>query len=266
MVPCDGVASRRASQDVIEVEPLDDPEAMKRTVVLAGCTPVLSLWARAAERWYPGLRVHWTFANSAESLRSVADGEVHAAGLHVLDPATGEYNTPYVRRHLPHRDVVLINLGVWEEGLLLQVGNPKGIGRCADLASPGVTVINREEGAGSRLLLEETLRGDGVPFDAVNGFDRLAYSHSEVAEVVATGKADAGVSSACIAAAYGLHFLPFREARYDLALLKEHLEHEPVRQLLGTLGHRWVRSQLAVLGGYDTGRTGEIVAEVARAA
>jgi molybdate-binding protein/DNA-binding XRE family transcriptional regulator len=266
MVPCDGLGQRASGTDTLEVELFDEPARLRRTVALAGCTPVLSLWARAAERWYPGLRVHWTFANSTEALRSLGAREVHAAGVHLFDPATGEDNTPFVRRFAAGRDVVLINLGVWEEGLLVQPGNPKRLRCGADLAQPRVTMVNREEGAGSRLLLEETLRAERVRPEAVCGFDRIARSHTQVAAEVAAGRADAGVSSACVAAAYGLDFVPLRAARYDLALIREYLDHEPVRQLLGTLDHRWVRSQLNVLGGYDTARTGERVAEVAAAA
>ena len=63
---------------------------------------------------------------------------------------------------------------------------------------------------------------------------------------------------ACVAAAFGLGFVPLREVRYDLALCKSDLEHEPVRQLLASLDHRWTRSQLSVLGGYNVSQTGHI--------
>jgi molybdate-binding protein/DNA-binding XRE family transcriptional regulator len=262
MVPCDGIGTRDADAQELAVELLDDAAGLARTVALAGCTPALSLWARAAERWHPGLRVHWSFANSTEALQRLACGEVHAAGLHLRDPDTGEYNAPFVQQaRLRHR-VVLINLGVWEEGLVVARGNPKRLSRGGDLAQPGVTIVNRETGAGSRSLLDEALAADGVATESVCGYRKTVYGHVEVAEEVAAGRADAGVTSACVAAAYGLGFVALREARYDLALRAEHLEHEPVRQLLGTLDHRWVRSQLSVLGGYDTTHTGEVVAEL----
>src|SRR5205814_5646561 len=112
-----------------------------------------------------------------------------------------------------------------------------------DLAQNGLTLINREEGAGSRLLLETLLREAGVSGERVSGYDRAAGSHQEVAVAVASGQADAGVSTASVAAIYGLDFVPLRRVRYDLALLEEYLQQEPVRQLLSTLQHRWVRSQ-----------------------
>lgn len=259
MVPADGVGTWQPGQETVSVTLLDEPESLARTVVLAGCTPALSLWARSAERWFPGLRVHWMHANSMEALHSLARGEVHAAGIHLCDPETREYNAPYVRRILPGRAVVLVNLGVWKEGFVVAPGNPKGLEGAAGLTKQGVVLINREEGAGSRLLLDTLLREAGVSGADVAGYDRRVGSHQEVALAVAGGQADVGVSTEATARTYGLDFLPQQEVRYDLTLLEETVQQEPVRQLMSTLQHRWVRSQLAMLGGYDTTTTGEIL-------
>jgi len=253
MVPADGVLEGEGA-----VRLLDEPEALERTVAVAGCTPVLSLWARAAERRHPGLRVAWRFANSTEALGSLARGEAHAAGLHLVEAASGEQNAPFVRRHLPGRGVALVNLGVWEEGLVTAPGNPRGLRGGADLARPDVRLVNREAGAGSRLLLDALLAEAGVPSAQVPGYRDEVRGHLEVAAAVAAGRADAGVTSACVAAAFGLGFVPVRPVRYDLAVPREFLEHPPVARLIGSLEDRWVRSQLAVLGGYETARTGEM--------
>jgi len=260
MIPADGLAVRSDSEGKrLSVQLLDSPETLAPSVLLAGCTPALSLWARSAERWHPGLRVHWTHANSMAALRRLRDGHVHAAGVHLCDPATGEANAPFVRAVMGETPTVLVNLGVWEEGLVVACGNPKRLRRGADLAQPEVTLINREQGAGSRLLLDALLQEDDVPVAAVSGYGCAVSSHQEVAVEVASGSADAGVSTEAVAALYGLTFIPIRAVRYDLALRTESLELPSVRQLLDTLQHRWVRSQLAVLGGYDTSRTGEIL-------
>jgi molybdate-binding protein/DNA-binding XRE family transcriptional regulator len=261
MIPADGIAEP-AEGTSLRVRLLDESDALERTVALAGCTPVLSLWARAAERWNPGLRVHWTFANSTRALERLAAGEVHAAGLHLYDADSGEYNTPYVRRALAGKGVLLFNLGVWDEGLVVTPGMDGCIRSAADLAEPGVRIVNREVGAGARLVLEEALQAAGVPAQAVAGFDHCARGHLEVARAVADGHAHAGVTTTCVARAFGLPFIPLKQVRYDLAVLQEYVSHAPVRQLFSTLEHRWVRSQLSVLGGYDTSRTGEVVAEV----
>lgn len=260
MIPADGLAT--PVEGSLRVRVLDDPDNLSNTVALAGCTPVLSLWARAAERWNPGLRVHWTFANSTQALESLARGEVHAAGLHLCDPATGEFNTPYVRTLLADRDVSLFNLGTWDEGLAISPEMRERIRGVEDLAGEGVALVNREPGAGARLVLDEALAAAGVSADAVHGYERTVGGHLEVAEEITAGRASAGVTTASVAQAFGLTFVPLRQVRYDLAVLTEHLEYPPVRRLFATLEHRWVRTQLNLLGGYDTSRTGEVVAEV----
>lgn len=260
MVPADGVGTASADGKTVAARLLDDPETLQRSAVLAGCAPALSLWARSAEQWQPGLRVHWIHRNSTVALESLARGEVHGAGLHLFDAATGESNLPFARRALSGRRAVLVHLGVWDEGLVVAAGNPKRLLSASDLAQAGVTLINRESGAGSRLLLDDELNAARIPNSAVAGYDLCAGSHQEVAIAVASGRADAGISAASVAAAYGLGFVPLRRVRYDVAFLEAYLEHEAVKQLLNALTRGRARSQLALLGGYDTTMTGEVTA------
>lgn len=258
----EGEGASQTGTNKVLVRLLDDMDKLHNTVVIAGCTPVISLWARATERWHPQLRVHYNFANSMAALHSLCRGEVHIAGMHLYDTQTGEHNIPFVRDVLAQRRAVVITLGVWEEGLLVQSGNPRGIKTVTDLVETGATIINRELGSGSRMLLERTLQQEQLSFDAVKGFNHIAKSHQEVALAVVSGIADAGISTASIAATFGLEFIPLHQSRYDLVILKEFLEEAPVQQLLSTLGHRLVQSQLEVLGGYDTSKIGEVVANI----
>ncbi|EKF04238.1 MULTISPECIES: substrate-binding domain-containing protein [unclassified Tolypothrix] len=257
----EGVSQK--ATDKVRVRLLDDNiAALHNTVVIAGCSPVISLWARATERWHPQLRVQYNFANSMAALHSLCRGEAHIAGMHLYDPETGEYNIPFVREVLAGREAVMITLGVWEEGLLVQSGNPKGIKSVTNLVETQATIVNRELGSGSRMLLEQTLQKEQVPFDAIHGFEQIVRSHQDVAEAVASGMADAGISTASVATAFGLGFVPMHQSRYDLVILKEYLEEAPVQQLLNTLGHKFVHSQLEVLGGYDTSNIGAVVATI----
>jgi molybdate-binding protein/DNA-binding XRE family transcriptional regulator len=260
LIPADGEALRQPQQATLSVTLLDDPGNLANTVAVAGCAPALSLWAQAAERWHPSLRVHLGLANSIEALARLARGEVHIAGMHLYCPKTQTFNLPFVQRALPHQGAVLINLGIWDEGLLLAPVNPKGIQSIADLARPDVVLVNREPGAGSRELLVQALAEAKVSPQAVQGFDRVVFSHQAVAQTIAQGQADVGVSAASIATTYNLAFLPLRQSRYDLVTLKAYLEEPAVQQLLGTLSHRRVLSQLKRLGGYDTHLTGEVMA------
>ncbi|RCJ41060.1 XRE family transcriptional regulator [Nostoc minutum NIES-26] len=263
MIPADGESQHQTDTDKVRVRLLDDNlDTLHNTVVIAGCAPVISLWARATERWHPQLRVQFNFANSMSALHSLCRGEAHIAGMHLYDPETSEYNTPFVRDVLAGMEAVLITLGVWEEGLLVKSGNPMGIRTVTDLVSEGATIVNREIGAGTRLLLEQTLQKEQIPFHTVQGFDHIVTSHQDVAQAVALGIADAGISTASVATAFGLGFVPLHQSRYDLVILKEYLEEAPVQQLLSTLGHRMVHSQFEILGGYDISKIGEVVATV----
>lgn len=262
MIPADGEGTYQANSPTLRVKLLDDLEKLHHTVVLAGCTPALSLWARAAQLWHPELRVQWTFDNSMSALHRLCRGEVHLAGMHLYDPVTQEHNVPFVQAALKDTPAVLINLGSWEEGLLIQPGNPLNLQSIKDLTRPGVTIVNREEGAGSRQVLERSLQQAHIDTQSVQGYEQIVYGHLEVAQAVATGKAVTGVSTASVAAAFGLEFIPLHRSRYDLVILKPYLEEAPVQQLLGTLGHRRVLAQLAATGGYDTSQTGEVVATV----
>ncbi|MBN3898266.1 MAG: helix-turn-helix domain-containing protein [Nostoc sp. NOS(2021)] len=257
-----GEAQSQIGTNKVLVRLLDDIDKLHNTVVIAGCTPVLSLLARATERWHPQLRVHYHFAHSKAALSSLCRGEVHIAGMHLYDPQTGEHNIPFVREALTGKSAVLITLGVWEEGLLVPPGNPMGVKTVSDLVEFGATIVTHEVGSGSRMLLERKLQEEGVPFPTVKGFDRIVHNHQDVALSVVSGIADAGISTASIAAAFGLGFIPLHSARYDLVIIKEYLEEEPVKQFLSILGHQLVRSQLEILGGYDISKIGEVVANI----
>lgn len=268
MIPADGEAertrskSRRADRQKIEVTLFEDLAKLHQTVVVAGWEPALSLWARAAERWHPELRVRQVFVNSMDALQSLIQGEAHIAGMRLYDPETNEHNVPFVQKSLKGQTAVVIALGFFEEGLIIQPGNPKRLHAIADLAQPGVKIANRETGAGSRMLLEQKLQEANIPFASVDGFDRVVGNYQEVAKAILSGEVDAGVSTAAIADIFGLGFIPLHRSRYDLVVLKSYLEEAPVQQLLSTLGHRKVLLQLQTLGGYDTSQTGEVIATI----
>ncbi|MEH2061697.1 MAG: substrate-binding domain-containing protein [Nostoc sp.] len=255
-------AQNQIGTNKVQVRLLDDIDKLHNTVVIAGCTPVLSLLARATERWHPQLRIHYRFAHSKAALLSLCRGEVHIAGMHLYDAETGEHNIPFVREALTGKSAILITLGVWEEGLLVPPGNPMGVKTVSDLVELGATIVTHEVGSGSRMLLERKLREEGVPLHKVKGSDHIVHSHQDVALSVVSGIADAGISTASIAAAFGLGFIPLHRARYDLVIIKEYLQEEPVKQFLSILGHQLVRSQLEILGGYDTSNIGEVVANI----
>lgn len=263
LIPADGEVTGYDNEGRVIVRLLDELSYLVNTVVVAGCSPSLLTWAKAAERWNPDLRVQVRFANSTAALTRLMGGEAHIAGIHRYCPNTQTHNIPFVQQLIQDRTVVLINLGIWDEGLLVAAGNPKHIRSIADLVRPDITIVNREQGSGSRDVLDQSLAEVGIAKDMVSGCDRIVLSHYAIAQAIASGIADAGISTASVADVFHLDFIPLRKSRYDLVTFKTYLEEPLTKQLLDTLGYRRVISQLEILGKYDTQLTGEIMATIA---
>jgi len=244
------------------VDLLVDPEVVERTVVVLGCDPALALLSAHLSRRYPNLRLLWTHAGSLAALRGLARGEAHAAGTHLRDSETGEFNLPFVRRELAGRRLHVVTLTEWQQGLIVARGNPRGIAGPTDLARPDITIVNREPGSGSRAMLDAALRAAGVTPEQVRGYARELPTHLAVAEAVASGAADVGPGIAAAARALGLEFIPLQEERYDLVIPTDYIDAPAVQALLETAVHPAYRAEVEALGGYDSSRAGSIVAEL----
>lgn len=237
----------------VEVVLLADrpPEA---TLVVVGCDPSFGVVADALRR-ERGVEVGWFARGSRAALKSLADGEAHVAGTHLKNAATGEYNATFVRELVPFA-CTRISFATWEQGLLVGPGNPAGIERVEDLARPGIRLLNREPGSGSRALLDERLGEAGVTADGIAGYGTRARGHLAVAEGIAAGVADAGVGIRAAGAAFGLDVVPLATERYELIVPDHFLDLPQVGALLDTLRQRGIRAQIESLQGYDAGDMG----------
>jgi putative molybdopterin biosynthesis protein len=157
--------------------------------------------------------------------------------------------------------MVLINLAVWEQGLVVAAGNPRKIRRVADLAHKGVRLVARENGTGSQELFLRLAAEEGVPRKALQ-VAAVAHGHLAVARTVAAGAADAGIATRAAAASQGLDFLPLAEARFDLVIPRDQVEEVRCRRLLDVLQGSRFKRDLGGLAGYGTSRTGQVIAEV----
>lgn len=218
-------------------------------LAVVGCDPAFGIVADALRR-ERGVEAAWTPRGSRAALEALARGEAHVAGAHLQDPRTGEPNGPWVRETVPF-PCTRIAFAVWDQALLVRPGNPSGIGGVADLARPGVRFLNREEGSGSRVLLDEALAKEAVPASGVQGYGTVARGHLAVAEAVASGLVDAGVAIVAAGAAFGLDVVLLRSEPYELVVPDHFLELPAVDALLDTLRRPGVRIQVEALGGYD---------------
>jgi len=234
-----------------------DPREIARGLVAIGSHDLaLDLLAQFLAERYEGLRLVSANVGSLGGLTALRRGEAHLAGTHLLDPATGEYNTAYVRRYLPEQPVVLVTLAGREQGWMTPRGNPKGLSGWADAARPDVTLVNRQRGAGTRVLLDYELGQRGIDPAAVRGYAREEYTHLAVAAAVASGAADAGLGIQAAARALRLDFVPLAHEPYELAIPQAVYESERLRPLLDLLADDAFRAAVAAMPGYDTGPMG----------
>jgi len=244
----------------VRVQLLQDERVVRQQVVVAGCDPAIQLVAeRLRQHREPASVLGWPMGSTA-GVEALKRGEVHVAGLHVMDPRSGEANLPFVRRHLGDQAVTLVTFASWQAGLLVKAGNPKTIGGPADLVRKDVRLVNREEGSGARLLLDQRLEAEGIKAARVRGYGDVVWSHLDVGRRVAEGAADVGVGVEAIAGLLGLGFIPLQTERYDLVIPSAFLTGHPgVGRLLEALVSREVRAEIEALGGYSTRYTGKVV-------
>ena len=200
-------------------------------------------------------------AGSQGGLIALRRGEAHLAGSHLLNPETGEYNISYIRQYMPGLPVRVVALVGRDQGLIVKRGNPKGIRRLDDLTKPQVQFVNRQRGAGTRVLLDYHLHLLGIASERIAGYSQEEYTHLGVAAAIASGRADCGLGIAAAAQALDLDFLPLFQERYDLVIPKEFADGDLLAPLFATLAERRFRDAVAQLPGYDVSVMGTIILE-----
>lgn len=258
LIPAD-VEGRHAG-DEVEVELLRGIEQIERTIVVVGShDPVLDLAASHLHERAPGARLASSNVGSLGGLVSIRDGLCHVAGSHLLDPASGVYTLPALDRLMPDRSLAVIRLVHRMQGLIVPAGNPRAIRGLDDLARPEIRYVNRQRGAGTRVLLDHELSRRGIDAGSITGYAREEPTHLAVAATVAAGRADCGLGVQSAAAAFDLGFVPVIEEPYDLVLDAQTLADPVVAPLLDLLDDRRFRAAVVALGGYDTRETGRRV-------
>ncbi|HMM39152.1 MAG TPA: substrate-binding domain-containing protein, partial [Desulfovibrio sp.] len=193
---------------------------------------------------------------SMGGLSALRDGTALFAGSHLFDPETQDFNFPFLLRYLPDVEVLVVNLAIRHQGLIVAPGNPKNISAVSDLARPDVLFINRQKGAGTRILLDHHLKTAGIRPEEVRGYDREEFTHMAVAVNVLTGAADCGLGIYAAAKALGLDFLPLARERYDLVIPRAQAEDPRILALLELVRSEKFQKDIQALGGYETTLTG----------
>ncbi len=198
---------------------------------------------------------------SQGGLIALRRGEAHLAGSHLLDPATGEYNISYIRQYMPNIPVKVVALVGRDQGLLVRKGNPKGVKTLGDLSKPQVQFVNRQRGAGTRVLLDYHLNAMAMSADSIMGYTQEEYTHLGVAAAIASGRADCGLGIAAAAQALDLDFVPLFQERYDLVIPKVFADDKLLAPLFDLMTDSAFREAVSQLMGYDVSVMGTVIME-----
>jgi putative molybdopterin biosynthesis protein len=198
---------------------------------------------------------------SQGGLIALQRGEAHLAGCHLLDPETGEYNVSYVHKYLPGVPIKLMAFVLREQGLLVVKGNPKNIKNLRDICKPGIRFVNRQRGAGTRVLLDFHLKKEGIGPESIQGYALEEYTHLGVAAAVASGRVDCGLGIAAAAQALDLDFIPMFQERYDLVIPKEHAESQLLAPMFEIVAGKEFRQAVKTMIGYDVSVMGQLILE-----
>jgi molybdopterin molybdotransferase/putative molybdopterin biosynthesis protein len=248
----------------VTVELLRPRHEIANTIVCIGSHDnALDVLANHLKKQHPELSLSSAHVGSMGGLLALRRGEAHLAGTHLLDEETGEFNVSYLRKHLGGRKIVLVNLVHRTQGFIVPRGNPKNISGFADLARGDVVFVNRQAGAGTRLLTDLHLKRLGIDPLNVKGYHHEEFTHMAVAAAVLSGAADTGLAVLSAARALGLDFVPVAQERYDLAIPAEHYDTPLLRALLAVIRQdRAFRDQITAMGGYDVSDMGKVITTV----
>lgn len=237
------------------------PAEIDQTILAVGSHDV-ALDVLAQHLALRGRRLASANVGSLGGLLALRRKESHLAGSHLLDPETGEYNLAYIRKYLPGEPVYVIAFVGREQGLLVPRGNPKNIRSLVDLERSDVSFVNRQRGAGTRVLLDHELEKAGLDPEEIQGYDQEEYTHLAVGAAIASGRADCGMGIPAAARAVDLDFIPLFQERYDLVIPFDHYRNSLLAPLLAVLEDPDFRDAVGRLPGYDTAPMGQLVARM----
>jgi len=261
LVPAAGVLEHARGRHA-QVAAFRTREQIDATLLVAGCDPAVTILADWMARHRPATTLTPIGRSSRAALAALLAGRVHAAGVHLGDREGGDYNLAAVREALKRRQAIMVNFARWELGLGVRRGNPLGVRGIADLAMPGLRIVNREAGSGARLVLDQALAELKIVPRRIAGYARELSGHLEVAAAIAAGEADAGLTLRVGAEAFSLDFVTVREERYDVVILQREMDSPPVRAMLDALNSSAFANEVRQLCAYDTAQMGQVIARL----
>jgi len=242
----------------VNIRLLTDKDRLDNTLVVIGShDPLLDELGDMMHRQDRSMYMSSSHVGSMGGIMALKRGEAHAAGCHLLDSETGEYNISFIKKYFPNGGVKLIRCVGRQQGLMVQKGNPLGLRGFEDVAKEGVRYVNRQKGSGTRILADYLCIKEKLDKSSIYGYDREELTHTSVAIQIASGSGDAGMGIYSAAKLYGLDFLPVCIEEYDLLIPDFAYDTPLIRRMLDTMKSDEFKARLDALGGYTLEGIGE---------
>ena len=244
----------------VEAELLEDLNRIKNNIIVTGSHDlILDILRNELQEEFSDFNLVSFNVGSMGGLLALKQTRTHLATAHLLDPESGEYNLPYIKKMLPQRELKVVNLTYREQGIMVKRGNPKNIKGIDDLVKKDIKFINRQKGSGTRVLLDYLLKKKGInPLD-IPGYSQEEYTHLMVASAVAEGNVDTGLGILSAARVFGLDFVPVIKERYDIIIPKEYYSSLKIQKILTIIKSRKFKKKVLSLGGYDLSQSGKVI-------
>ncbi len=243
----------------VKVSLLRPLSQIKRTIVITGShDPLIDELANLLVEADRNAGIASSHVGSMGGLMAVKRGEAHLCGTHLLDESSNQYNIPYVQKQFPKGGVILVECVYRQQGLMVAMGNPYGIRDLSDVARLKLDFVNRQKGAGTRILTDYIMKQQGIDIADLRGYQREEFTHTGVAAQIAGKTADAGMGIYSAAKIYGLDFVPVCEEQYDFLVSAESWDLPMVQKMIEVLSSASFRQRLQDLGGYRVENPGRI--------
>lgn len=235
-----------------------DP-SLQHAIIISGQDITLDILANYIEK--EGFKSLRDYNGSLNSLISMYNGKGNIVSSHLFDGDTNEYNLPFIKRILTGRSYIVIHLVARWAGFYVKSGNPKNIKTWEDLSRSDIKIMNREKGAGARVLLDEQIRIRNISPKEIQGYYTEENNHLSVATAVAQGLADVGIGIEKEAKIVNVDFIPLIKEHYDLVILKSDEQDVLVETVRKILNSTEFKNKISCIEGYDTSRTGSVIFE-----
>lgn len=221
--------------------------------------PMLDILHTFMRKSYPEFYIFSANTGSTDGLKALNLGYTDIAWSHLFDPKSGEYNIPFLSTDLPNIKPIVVNLFERDLGFVTAPKNPLDIRGFEDLPRKGVRFLNRQKGAGTRVLLDHHLKRLKISPLRISGYEKEVYTHFEVGLSILSKEADVGIATVAVSKLFGLSFIPITRERFDMILDRSTFFERGVQAFIEVLTSGGFRDRVARLGDYDFKNSGKML-------